>query len=525
MRRTLVLFATTSPFLLHAQVELVHDFGQHILDPFPREITVCGDLLYFTSYAPASGWELWVSNGTPGNAQLVKDINPGAGHGTPFGNQLTPLGDQLYFVADDGTHGLELWTSDGTEAGTTMVADLMAGNVGSTPDDLIALPDRVIFTAEVDGLRQLYSVQGTGITVVTDHVLDIDNTQRNRTVINGVAYFSAYTPLTNNSALWSSNGIGAELVHNIGANAGINFLTAMGNGFYFAATTNANGRELWHSTGAVNSAALVADIEPGTGGSFPTYLTVMGGNLFFVATNSGLPQWYRLDAGLPVVASALAPYVLPSWPYFATASDRIYFMHNEPGSTGMELYSTDGLPNGTIPVKDVDPGPGSGMGEFSQMAVFDDRLFFTGYAPTSGWELWTSDGTTEGTMLVEDLFSAGDARPKFFTRMGDHVYFQASHNANGQQLFRVAVDITTSLAPTTAQALRIFPNPARGAFQVQGAGYAAQVELIDALGRQVPFQRTHWATTMNIRTQAAGWHVVRITTANGTQTLLPVVLE
>lgn len=525
MHRTLALLAAASPFLLHAQVELVQDFGQHLLDHFPRELTVSGDLLYFTSYAPASGWELWVSDGTPGNAQLVKDINPGAAHGTPFGNQLTALGDQLYFVADDGTHGLELWTSDGTEAGTQMVEDLMAGNVGSTPGDLIALPDRVIFTAEVDGLRKLYSVQGTGVALVTEHVLDIDNTQRNRTVIGGMAYFSAYTPLTNNSALWSSNGIGAELVHNIGASAGINFLTAMGDGFYFAATTNANGRELWHSTGAVNGTALVADIEPGTGGSFPNYLTEMGGDFYFVATNSGLPQWYRLDAGMPVVASPLAPYVIPSWPYFATASDRIYFMHNAPGTTGLELYSTDGFPNGTIQVKDVDPGPGSGMGEFSQMAVFDDRLFFTGYAPTSGWELWTSDGTTEGTLLVEDLFTSGDARPKFFTRMGDHVYFQASHNANGQQLFRVAVDVTTGMPAATTQGLRLFPNPARGAFQVQGAGNGAQVELIDALGRQVPYQRTPSTTPMNISTQAAGWHVVRITAADGTRTLLPVVLE
>lgn len=524
MIRTLTLLSGLSPFLLHAQIELVHDFGAHTLDPFPRELTVCGDLLYFTAYTPANGWELWASDGTPGNAYMVKDINPGAGHGTPFGNQLTAVGNTLYFVANNGVNGPELWLTNGTEAGTAMVADLMPGAQGSQPDDLIALPDRVLFTAEVDASRRLFSAQGTGVSAVTDHVLDVTNTQRNRTVIGGVAYFDAFTPITNNASLWSSNGISAELVRNIGANSGINFLTPVGSGFYFAANSPATGRELWHSNGTENGTAQVADIEPGAGGSFPVYFTVMGGDLFFVATADGLPQWYRLQGGAPVVASALSVYAVANITNFATASDRIYFFHNEPGTSGLELYSTDGLPNGTIMVRDVNAGTGSGVGDLSYPAVFDDRLFFAGNNPATGWELWTSDGTEEGTMLVQDLFNLGDARPQFFTRLGDHIYFQASGNLNGKQLYRVALDIGTQVTETSTSALRVFPNPSTDGFTIQGLKDPnTRVQLLDALGREVRIESS--GTGSNVFTTAAnGWHLLRVSTSEGVVTI-PVVLE
>ena len=62
--------------------------------------------LVFAAYNPASGHELWVSDGTGPGTKMIKDINPG-----PAGSELISpviIGDTLYFSANDGTGG-ELW--------------------------------------------------------------------------------------------------------------------------------------------------------------------------------------------------------------------------------------------------------------------------------------------------------------------------------------------------------------------------------------------------------------------------------
>ena len=51
----------------------------------------------------------------------------------------------------------------------------------------------------------------------------------------------------------------------------------------FVAFDEANGVELWRSDGTEPGTAILKDIRPGPDSSVPSYLTVMGGTLFFVA--------------------------------------------------------------------------------------------------------------------------------------------------------------------------------------------------------------------------------------------------
>ncbi|MBR0869030.1 tandem-95 repeat protein [Bradyrhizobium tropiciagri] len=73
------------------------------------------------------GTELYVTDGTPGGTQLVKDIHPGSADGGI--SNLMVVGGHLYFSADDG-NGPLLWTTDGTTAGTHAVTTPTLG--GST---------------------------------------------------------------------------------------------------------------------------------------------------------------------------------------------------------------------------------------------------------------------------------------------------------------------------------------------------------------------------------------------------------
>jgi ELWxxDGT repeat protein len=74
---------------------------------------------------------------------------------------------------------------------------------------------------------------------------------------------------------------------------------------------------------------------------------------------------------------------------------------NDDGIHGPELWKSDGTPEGTVLLKDVDAGPaGSEPGELVTIGGF---TYFTADDFVHGRELWRTDGTRAGTVMVKDL--------------------------------------------------------------------------------------------------------------------------
>jgi ELWxxDGT repeat protein len=95
-------------------------------------MSTIGDLLVFAGFTPATGTELWTSDGTPGGTRLLVDILPGTGGSFGTGARLVPIGSRhVYFIAHDGVNGSELWRTDGTAAGTRIFVEIEAGSGGS----------------------------------------------------------------------------------------------------------------------------------------------------------------------------------------------------------------------------------------------------------------------------------------------------------------------------------------------------------------------------------------------------------
>ena len=113
-----------------------------------------GDLLYFVVDDNQHGRELWKSDGTGQGTRLVKDIHP-SGDSEPEDMYFTNA--RLYFSANDGTHGRELWVSDGTEEGTRLAGDIHPGSLDSSPTNMIALKDQLIFTASSETGQELWA--------------------------------------------------------------------------------------------------------------------------------------------------------------------------------------------------------------------------------------------------------------------------------------------------------------------------------------------------------------------------------
>jgi ELWxxDGT repeat protein len=122
-----------------------------------------------------------------------------------------------------------------------------------------------------------------------------------------------------------------------------------------------------------------------------------------------------------------------SWGSFLVAGGRLYFTTSVPG-LDEELWVSDGTPDGTRLIKDLNPGDYPGYPAF--FAADGDRVFFRAQDAEHGLELWVTDGTAEGTMLVSDT-AAGlpSSDPYYLTMAGDRLFFAAWDPVHGRELW------------------------------------------------------------------------------------------
>ena len=186
------------------------------------------------------------------------------------------------------------------------------------------------------------------------------------------------------------------------------FETVADDVIFFTAEDGSRGRELWRSDGTLGGTSIVADINPGAGGSNIGEIAEVGNRLIFDADNgngtSGRELW--VSDGTSTGTSQLLdirPGASSSFPSYFTAigdGSRVVFSA-ENGTAGYELWVSDGTTIGTMMVADINPGSGSSF--LYNFTAVNGIVYFSANDGTNGSELWRTDGTTAGTMLVEDI--------------------------------------------------------------------------------------------------------------------------
>ena len=126
---------------------------------------------------------------------------------------------------------------------------------------------------------------------------------------------------------------------------------------------------------------------------------------------------------------------------FTVIGDTLFF--NARGTSGYELWKSDGTEAGTVMVKEIEPGNNMYNGGARYLTAAGDTLYFTADDGIHGLELWKSDGTEAGTVMVKDLWpgndSSGSPNDGFKERMtaiGDIVYFAGNDGVNGYGLYK-----------------------------------------------------------------------------------------
>lgn len=118
---------------------------------------------------------------------------------------------------------------------------------------------------------------------------------------------------------------------------------------------------------------------------------------------------------------------------FAALNGFVYF-NAEDGSTGQELWKSNGTPAGTSLVKDIQVGTGSS--DATDMTAFGSVVLFRAHGSGGeGDELWRTDGTEGGTFIVKDIDPAGSSLPTLFTVAGSKAYFRADDGTHGNELW------------------------------------------------------------------------------------------
>jgi ELWxxDGT repeat protein len=113
------------------------------------------------------------------------------------------------------------------------------------------------------------------------------------------------------------------------------------------------------------------------------------------------------------------------------SNGRLYFAAAAPG-TGIEPWTSDGTPEGTVLL--VDAWPGSQSGSPYDFTRVGDSTYFTAIRPNvGGCELWRTDGTASGTQIVST--TARD--PRQLTDANGRLFFVGTDPVLGESLWTI----------------------------------------------------------------------------------------
>lgn len=446
----LVAYGNTTGYELYKSdggpLSLVKDVATHTFENYKGfNFKASGNNgMIFTYDNNKQGFELWRSDGVS-NTSLLKDCNPfaknfflrGGYDYYSFSSDFSPIVSfKNYQFVSDGSGAL--WKIDGANVSPWQASGLIVFQyIGSSDNMLLWLT-----------LDKLYkSTDGINIELVTTIPnLSYLNTQPSLFYeVNGTFYF-VFGSGSLGKELWKTDGTqaGTMLVKNISpgsSSTSFSYFRKVGNKLFFVATTD-SGAELWVTDGTEAGTYQVKDINPGSNGADITSLTNYNDNLLIFNANDGA-NGYRIwksdgtNAGTVMIdpsANIMYPFSDPNG--YTNFQGKVFFGASQNGN--FVLCSTNGT---TItPVK-------TGL-NVQMMIVHDNQLYMRGFeiSQSQGYELFKSDGTSEGTVLVKDINPGIDSsNPNNFFIHQNSLYFMANDGTHGNELWVLRYQCVDSL--------------------------------------------------------------------------------
>lgn len=258
-----------------------------------------------------------------------------------------------------GTDDAELWVSDGTAAGTHLLEDLNPGG-SSAPRNFLPFDNRVYFFVDARGAPGL-SLGATDGTMAGTAVVNSQVDWILMHVAGQWLYLFGEDP-DGRRWLWRTSGLdsGLERVADFGPQSGLRFFGELRDGrtFWRGGTAQDPGDNVWVSDGTAAGTRKLMKIR----------------DITFLGDQAASSSAYQLGTFL-------------------------YFIADD-GSTGWELWRTDGSVGGTMPAFETCSGACSDISSPTIDKVAG-RLVIRLQDPVAGFESAFSDGTLQGTRVLD----------------------------------------------------------------------------------------------------------------------------
>ena len=488
----------------------------------PHAFVTIGANVYFAAYTPATGIELFRTNGSASGLRFVHDFEPGPMSSQPnvlgaigqrvivesmtpgfvakfwsvgddgsavrlpidgyegwFSSNFTALGTVGGLLALDSERDTSLWLTDGTLAGTKNLTADTAFPMSAYRAGFCSLGNRAVLfgSSRADGRFQLVATDGTaaGSTVLASLDGYPPYGPTPSAMLNGVCYLQLQGP--DGWRLWARDGTPAG-TREVASAAGFESygLVAMGGNLYVAGVSDNQFRVARHAPGGAwaetllettdvpyavpflvvdNRLVFVAPYDPAQPSSLGLYLsdgtgagtrrvyptatvndyvntpTVIPLNGVVVFAPSGSSSSWRVD----LATGTLSPTPLSAQSLNLGDSARLgnRLVAAGSGDLGIEAWTTDGTPQGTLFLHDVWATTNNGVSTATtgnERAMFGSAgnvLYFNGtigdYA-TDLWNLWRTDGTVAGTRrLLPDRYDGRNVTA--FAARSDGVVFRS----------------------------------------------------------------------------------------------------
>lgn len=301
-------------------------------------------------------------------------------------SEFTEFQGRLYFSGDRGEVGKELYRYDGESV--SLAVDIQTGKDSSFPVNFFKHNDALFFSAKSgDSFNNLWKYDGSEAI----RIAQFDDPRAS--VVTGSTYRGElYFGADNDNAgmeLWKYDGRNVEIVADINPGSGGSFprnFAVVGDELFFKADTQF-GQEVWKYDGDV--ASLVKDVNPGPVSSDPRFLTEVNGELFFSAVSQRQRSVFVVDGeNVEAIVAGGGPIQI---------GDDLYTIRgNRDGGTEInELYTLDGEFYRSM-VESAGP-----------FLTFQDTLYFS--CSCDGRELYklAEDGDTnfDGAVTFSDFLS------------------------------------------------------------------------------------------------------------------------
>ncbi len=394
----------------------------------PESFMQHGNAAYFSADM-GDAYGLWKTDGTQKGTRLVKENLRGPITINYESPEFIKFNESIFFNGIEPiVNDSQLWKTDGSSEGTNQVFQLDHAN----PTNFGVINDFLYFNAGFP-FTKLYKTDGTSTILVRDEPLPVN------TKFGDTLYFI----YCENIDLCELKRFGTISELNLSGISVQNNPLVVFNGFlYFAANDGEHGSELWRTDGEIEVGMfmdlnLVGDGSPriiGIGNDL-LYLNVANqdGNDDLWRTDGTIEGTINIQMGDYIFDKSLGSIEQPT----GDQSAGIYLRCKLEDDRYYSICFSDGTLDGTVVLTELNFVRNTSHTSLQRVyQVFGNHLYFTKYDIDHGVELWRSDGTPEGTALWLDILPGpASSEPLSYGICGERLCFSVDDFVHGRELW------------------------------------------------------------------------------------------